>query len=213
MNIINRNNYIKKIMQLTIFVAFAVCAVFIRKTDYLNNIIHNINDYGVYAPILYVVTLSVASNFFFPMSVLVISGGLLFGSLNGFFYSLFGGILSALLGYSMSKILNVKDSKIKHNFKGIMTTKIKDRGLWTIIIIRLTAIPFAAQNFLSSMVKISFKKYLFGSILGMIPWLFAFSFFGDAIVRMKYYIIILSIIALIVLYVFSFNLTEPAENK
>ena len=204
-----KNNFIIK--KMIFLIIFLICIIIVRQSGYLQNIEIILNRFGEYTPIAYIVILSIASNLFIPVSVLIITGGLLFGSVNGFFYSFIGGSLSILLGYLLFKQLTIKNSKNMNGRIGLLYYRIQNRGLIAVLIIRLIAIPFTAQNILSSILNISFKTYLIGSLIGITPWLIGFSYFGGSIVRMKYHLIILSGILLIVLYWIALRLAKNPE--
>jgi len=202
----------RKILTKFVITVLLIGSLIIWKYNIADEIMINemrsyLHGYGVYMPLAYIVTISIASNLFVPMSVMIISGGLMFGGINGFLYSFLGAGLSAIVGYLFYNKLKMRFSN--ERIKTMMEA-IKRRGALTIIVIRFMTIPFTAQNLMGSMLNMPFRTYLIGSLIGMTPWLIGFSFFGDSILRMKYHFMILSGVLLIALYWTSLRLNKAS---
>lgn len=198
---VNRKNSTK----IGFIIILIICIVIVRKSGFINETTIDkmktfINSYGLYAPLIYIFTIGIVSNLFVPMSILIITGGLMFGAIGGFLYSLIGSTLSVFLGYIFYNDFGIKDTKYLNGKIGHLFNRIQNRGLLLVIIIRLLAIPFASQNIIGSILNIPFRSYFIGSVIGMTPWLIGFSFFGDSIIKMKYHFIILSGLLLLFLY-------------
>ncbi len=169
--------------------------------------------YGVYAPAAYIITISIASNLFAPMSILIITGGLLFGARDGFLYSYAGATLSVSLGYVLYRNLSVPYTKSLPDNMVKFLKKLQSRGLAAALIIRLISMPFAAQNLIGSTMNIPFRSYFIGSLIGMTPWLIGFSFFGSSLMKMQYHLIGLSVLALGALSWIAVRLTRTGEAR
>ncbi len=202
-----------KISLLVFFVATAVFSAVLMKFGFMDDgairaIRARIDGFGPYSPLIFIAIIAVASNFFIPMSLLITSGGILYGAQRGFLYSFLGATLSVLIGYSLYRYAGLKgrsdvNARIPRLIEGI-----QGRGIFAVILIRLLAIPFAAQNFAGSAMNVPFRSYLTGSVIGMTPWLVGFSFFGDSIIGLKYQIAVLSLFLLFLLYLLAFRLTS-----
>jgi|APSaa5957512576_1039674.scaffolds.fasta_scaffold13142_3 uncharacterized membrane protein YdjX (TVP38/TMEM64 family) len=197
----------------TIVTTLLMILLIISSMKNIDNIIFSVDDYGDLAPILFIVIVSIASNLFVPLSIMVISGGVVFGSFYGFIYSFIGGAISILLGFWITTLLNIKNSENFHDNFNFFLDGLPNHGFLSVVLIRLTAIPFALQNFLSSVLDVPFRIYFSGSILGMIPWLLVLNLFGDSVMKAKYYAVLLSIVLLVFLYRISYKLSSANNIK
>jgi len=75
--------------------------------------------------------------------------------------------------------------------------RMREHGFSTVVLLRLIPLfPFNALNFVLGITTISFRNYMIGSFVGMIPGTFLFVYVGDSIARISPLNIGISIIGL-----------------
>lgn len=141
------------------------------------------------------------------------------GIVSGFAFDFQMGILAQLTGiigastlmfliskrYASKKFLSIIDRKPK--FKAIHNALLNENFFKTILIITLIrlspAVPFSLTNFLVSASGISFKTFILGTFLGMVPRASALVFVGSSLSELDFsqpqesWLLVLGIIATI----------------
>lgn len=137
--------------------------------------------HSAYAPIIVIVTYLIGGLIAIPVTLLIIVTVIIFGPWIGFLYALIGAELSALLGYAAGKLLGRKVVRWFANSKINRLGRILSRrDLKSIITVRI--IPFAsftATNMIMGANHVQFRNLALGSLLGMIPGIFAIALFAD----------------------------------
>ncbi|TKC15754.1 TVP38/TMEM64 family protein [Robertmurraya kyonggiensis] len=138
---------------------------------------------GILAPIVFVLFHCVRQFFFFPVAVICIAGGVLFGTVAGTFYSMVGLFLSSILFYVLIKRMpktHQKLSLIKKKWFG------EYRNLTTGQVAILRLIPFIHYHLLSFCLMErhrGFRGYMKASFLTNIPLALFYTVFGEFISR------------------------------
>jgi phospholipase D1/2 len=110
---------------------------------------------------------------------------LAFGSLAGFFYSLAGAELSALLLYTVGQGMG-RDLVRRYAGKRLnsVSKQLSRRGVLTIVTLRIVPVaPFVVINLVAGASHISFRDFALGTLVGLLPGLVAIAFFADGLVR------------------------------
>ena len=120
--------------------------------------------------------------FFVPISWLNALSAFFFG-LRGFIYIIIAGIIGSTVSFFIArvfqedamkivnKIYNRKERKVSLNE---ITCKIDKFGMGYVFFMRsMPFIPFSVANAVSGVTSISYRNYLFGTLLGLIPGQFA----------------------------------------
>ena len=103
----------------------------------------------------------------------------------GILFSVIGLLSGAAIYYRLG--LLVFDAVWIDKFKAVRSAKeqlerIKPYGVWAVAISRMVPSgPFAIVNFATGMLGFTFRQFLFGSLIGLIPGIIAFSIFGEII--------------------------------
>ncbi|MDZ5472461.1 VTT domain-containing protein [Bacillus sp. 31A1R] len=138
---------------------------------------------GILAPIAFILIHFLRQFLFFPVVVICIAGGALFGTLAGTIYSIIGLFLSSLLFYVLIHRLpntHKKLSTIKRKWFG----EYRNLTMSQIAILRL--IPFVHYHLLSFCLLErykGFKDYMKASVITNIPLAFFYTVFGEFISR------------------------------
>lgn len=139
-----------------------------------------------------------------PGTPLTLLSGSLFGKFFGTIIALIGNTLGATTAFLLSRymIRDYVEKNILTKYTKIKDydTRLKQKGLSTVIALRLIPLfPFNALNFLFGVTSIPLKKYIFGSFIGMIPGTFIFVYFGESLRMLSVFNVICAIIGIILL--------------
>lgn len=204
---INKNKSILKYMIITFIIAIVVYGLYkvnVLKGYGANEIRDYINSFGILSPIIYVALLTLLPLLFFPDSVLVIAGGMIFGLVEGAILTSIGSFLGATISFYISRTLgqNMITKFIKG--KGIDFGKYsKQSGLFIILMLRLIPLfPFKVVSYSAGLSDISFKDFTIATIIGSMPGIIVYTNLGDKSTEMGsngFYISICLVVALFLL--------------
>lgn len=117
----------------------------------------------------------------FPLTVLVVTTGLLFGPIWGLLYATLGTLCSSALSYWVGRLLgreavaNIAGERMQK-----LSAYLADRGIRTMAVINLLPIaPFTVTNMLAGAFNFTFSRYMIGSTLGIVPGLIAVTILGS----------------------------------
>jgi uncharacterized membrane protein YdjX (TVP38/TMEM64 family) len=119
----------------------------------------------------------------FPGLILTLSGGIIFGTIKGTLLNAIGANIGAGLAFFIGRYLgrDFAEKLIRGKLKSI-DDNLGENGFMAILRLRLIPlVPFNLLNYASGFSKISYKDYALGSLLGMIPGTFIYTFFADSI--------------------------------
>ncbi len=141
---------------------------------------------GGWAPVLYIGLFVLLPAFFFPVAVLALAGGLLFGLWWGSVYTFIGAVLNCALMFLLaryvgrSQVQRLVEQKLSPQWQRRLQMADGKEGLLLLIILRLIpAVPYNLINYTFGLTGISFSSYLLASAIGIIPGTFAFINIGD----------------------------------
>lgn len=145
-----------------------------------------LSDWGAGAPLAYMVLWIVLPVFFFPVPVLALAGGLLFGLFWGSLYTFLGAILNCSLMFLLARFVGREQvkaliqRKLSAQWQKRLETTGGKQGFLLLIILRLIpAVPYNLINYTFGLTDMTFGAYLFGSAMGIIPGTLAFINIGD----------------------------------
>lgn len=141
---------------------------------------------GDWAPVLYIGLFVLLPTFFFPVAVLALAGGLLFGLWWGSVYTFIGAVLNCALMFLLaryvgrSQVQRLVEQKLSPQWQRRLQMADGKEGFLLLIILRLIpAVPYNLINYTFGLTGISFSSYLLASAIGIIPGTFAFINIGD----------------------------------
>jgi uncharacterized membrane protein YdjX (TVP38/TMEM64 family) len=186
-----------------IIVSGYVLLRFSRCSEYLEpeRMKNFIASWGSSAPLIFIGISAFRPIILFPASILTVVAGILFGTITGTLYAVFGSTLGAVVAYFFSKLLG---SGFVHLLFGNQLLRIEsplhEQGMRIIFFLRLIPIiPFDLVNYASGLVKVNFFNYLTGTFLGLIPATFAYTFLGESLKKLYSFQFFLSILVFILL--------------
>jgi uncharacterized membrane protein YdjX (TVP38/TMEM64 family) len=137
-----------------------------------------------WGPVGFIIIYGIGCVFALPGSLLTLCGGAIFGVAWGTVYNILASNLGATLAFLMARYFG-RDF-VARLMKGRIESfdeKVADNGFRFIFTLRLIPlVPFNGLNFGSGLSRIKYRDYLLGSLLGMIPGTFIYTYFADALI-------------------------------
>jgi len=175
----NKNTIFRILIFLVIVIGIALSIIYRDKID-VKGIESWVSDAGFIAPVLFMLLYAVATIFFFPGSLLTLTGGALFGPVLGTFYNLTGATLGASLAFLIARYLasdwasRKAEGKLKQLLDGV-----DNEGWKFVAFTRLVPLfPFNVLNYALGLTKIKFSHYLLATYTCMLPGAFAYTYLG-----------------------------------
>ena len=141
---------------------------------------------GALAPVVYVAMFAVLPAFFFPVAVLSLAGGLVFGLWLGALYTFIGAVINCSVMFWMARYIGRQqiESLITKRLDAKWRTRLSKlegrEGFVLLIVLRLIpAVPYNLINYAFGLTGMRYPAYILGSALGIIPGTFAFINIGD----------------------------------
>jgi len=201
----------KKVIISLMILLLLVIIYFIFFRELTPEVLRNyIEDFGYLAPLIYIVCFTILPIAFFPVPVLALAAGLLFGFLPGTIYTLIGATLNSAIMFLMAKVLakdavtNLLQRKLPKKWSSFLFDLDEKRGFGIIFILRLIpAMPYNLINYGAGLTTIKFSSYMLATILGILPGTLVFLSIGNQALNIYNPAFIVSIILLILLTIFS----------
>lgn len=137
------------------------------------------------APFLAIIIIAVAGTLAVPLTLLIATAVLAFGSVAGFFYSIIGAELSAVLTYMIGQGAG-RDLVRRYAGERLnsVSKKMSKRGILTIITLRIVPVaPFVVINLVAGASHIRFRDFAIGTFVGLLPGLTAIALFADGLMQ------------------------------
>lgn len=117
----------------------------------------------------------------FPLSLLVVVTGLLFGPIWGLAYATLGTLTSSVVSYWVGHWLG-REALMRYGGRHLrgLSGYLSQRGIRTMTVINLLPLaPFTLTNMLAGAFHLKFRDYMIGSTLGIVPGLAAVILLGS----------------------------------
>ena len=142
-----------------------------------------IKEFGIIAPIVFVLVYVIATIFMIPGSALTLIAGAIFGLWFGILYVVVGSNLGALAAYLLAKTkLREKFMKMTegHPKFAALDKAIGENGFKMVLLTRLSpAFPFTLLNYFLGLTSVKTGAYMAANLLGMLPATFLFVYLGS----------------------------------
>ena len=178
---------------------------------------------GSGAVVGYILLFTVLPAFFFPVAVLALAGGLLFGLWWGSLYTFLGAILNCTLMFFLSRYVGRRqvEALIEKKMNPVWQQRLhslnSSGGFLLLIILRLIpAVPYNLINYAFGLSSMSYSTYILASAIGIIPGTFAFINIGDkalAVTSPDFWIAIGLLVLLLVVTAALGKKLYPNNNK
>ena len=121
------------------------------------------------APAIFIALQVAASLLFVPRTVLGIAAGLIFGLVWGSIWATVGAVAGAAAGFALVRWFGVTGVLDESPGVGAMVKRAEQGGWRAVAILRLTPVPHSVGNTMLAMTNLSWRDYLLGSVIGMLP--------------------------------------------
>lgn len=171
---------------ITIFVLWRVGAFSYISVERIEELKALVDDFGMLAPMVFILAYILATVFFLPGVPLTLLGGVVFGPVMGTIWvsiaSTVGATLAFLLGRYTGREFIVNKFSNSDIFNKL-DNGVKNQGWKMIAITRLIPlVPFNAQNYVYGLTDIPLKTYALVSWIFMLPGTVAYVFLAGAII-------------------------------
>ena len=177
---------LKKILVYSASAAAAGCLCWLFCRIDAADIQNFVAGFGPWAPAVYVALFALLPAFFFPVAVLALAGGLLFGLWEGSAYTFLGAMINCTVMFFLArtvgyeKVKALVEAKLSEKWQNRLNAAAGREGFLLLIILRLIpAVPYNLINYAFGLTRMSYPAYLLGSAIGIIPGTFVFINIGD----------------------------------
>lgn len=135
---------------------------------------------GPLGPVVFVLIYTIGV-LFLPATPFTIAGAVIFGKFYGMLYNLMGDSLGAAISFYLGRYF------LHGVARGFLETrmpwldrKATEEGFSVIFYLRIFWFPFIVLNYAAGATRIRFRDYLLGTVLGLLPPVFIFTYFVGA---------------------------------
>lgn len=174
-----------------------------------------VSSFGTWADAVYILLFAVLPIFFFPVPVLALAAGILFGIGKGTLYTVIGAAINSTIMFYLGRYA-WKDSvhrllveKVKPAVRDRLL--VKNQTSLTVFFFVMRLIPLVSYNlinYVAGITEISFWRYFLTTVIGIIPGTVVFLNAGDKSLDMKSPAFLLSIVLVVLLIVVSGWITK-----
>lgn len=122
-----------------------------------------------------------------PVALLITAGALIFGPWPGMAYALCGMVSGATVVYGIGRFLGAEAMaqwSQTGKLKGLAAL-IERRGFWAVVFVRAFPVgPFVLINLSCGALRVGWRDYVLGTILGLLPGTIIISLFTDQLARL-----------------------------
>lgn len=135
-----------------------------------------------WAPLVLIGLFAVLAPLGAPVSPLVFSGGVVFGSLHGSLYNTVGLLVGATVAFLVARALGRE--LVEHIFGARLKRvekRLARRGFWALVQVRLLPIPFVIVNVGAAVTGVPFLQFAASSLTGLLPSTVIYTYFSSSI--------------------------------
>lgn len=176
----------KTLLLILIFGALAALSIWAGSMVTPQQLQTAISRCGSWAAIAYIGLFTLLPAFFFPVAVLALAGGLLFGLWWGSIYTFIGAILNCTLMFLLARYAGreqveaLMQKKLTPQWQQRLRDLNSGGGFMLLVILRLIpAVPYNLINYAFGLTAMPWRTYIIGSAIGIIPGTLAFINIGD----------------------------------
>lgn len=180
-----------------------------------NEIKDYIQSFGLWAPFIYIIILSLLPLLLFPDSVLVIGGGMMFGLVKGAIFTTIGSLIGASIAFYISRLLGQQIVKkiIKKDLV-MFRNYSKKSGFFIILMLRLIPLfPFKVVSYSAGLSDVKFKDFALATTIGSLPGILVYTNLGDKTTVLGSKDFYIAVGLLIGLFFISFLLKKKFSTK
>ena len=133
-------------------------------------------EFGPWAPAVYMGLFAVLPAVFFPVAVLALAGGLLFGLWLGSVYTFLGAMVNCTVMFWLARTVGYRkvkalvDTKLSEKWRNRLDAAAGREGFLLLVILRLIpAMPYNLINYAFGLTQMTYPAYLLASAIGISP--------------------------------------------
>lgn len=140
-------------------------------------------SYGIYGPMIFFVFSFIRPVIFFPITLIYLSSGLAFGGFWGGIIAILGAIIGAAVAHIIANKVGIDFLPMKWRSRiYAVSDKVNENGLRNMILVRfIPMISFDLISYSAGLSKVKMQPYLLGTLIGVSPRIFAYTFVGSNI--------------------------------
>jgi uncharacterized membrane protein YdjX (TVP38/TMEM64 family) len=152
--------------------------------EQVRSMVHSLGAYGAAA---FVGLCVGAVLLHMPEIVLIAIGGVLFGSVKGFFLGWIGSVAGSTCSFLMARyfLRNAVQRALLSRFERIQAIdeRLARRGFWTILVLRLVLFMAPPLNWAIGVTRVRLRDYVLGSALGVVPCIAVTAYAADTVAQ------------------------------
>lgn len=205
---------------ITIIILVVIIGLLLNKYNFLkgygpSEIKEYIQGKGTMAPIIYVVILTLLPLLFFPDSVLVIAGGMIFGLWKGVILTSIGSLLGGVIAFIISRILGkTVVQKIINRDIVFFENKGAKSAFFLILTLRLIPLfPFKIVSYSAGLTDMKLRDFSIATVIGSLPGIIVYTNLGDKTTQLGTTEFYISIGLVVLLFVASLVFKKILKQK
>lgn len=134
-----------------------------------------------WAPAVIVIAYTPASVVMFPRPLITLTSAVCFGPWPGFAYAMSGVLVASAAGYHAGRSLGRRAvRRLAGRRLNRISLELRKRSMLAVTLVRLVPIgPFVVESLVAGAMRISFWRYMLGTLLGTLPGVLAATLLGD----------------------------------
>ena len=178
-----------RLLKFAIIAAIMLVAVFLMQKIGVSELRELIGEHVLFAPIIYVLCFAILPIFLFPVPVLAVVAGAVFGLFAGSLYTIIGAMINSVLMFYIARFLGFRAvSNFTQNSKSkILKTLGEPGGKFSLILILrlMPLVPYNALNYACGVMNVSLRDYVVATFVGIVPATFIMVNLGEKALDMR----------------------------
>ena len=178
-----------RLLKFAIIAAIMLVAVFLMQKIGVSELRELIGEHVLFAPMIYVLCFAILPIFLFPVPVLAVVAGAVFGLFAGSLYTIIGAMINSVLMFYIARFLGFRAvSDFTQNSKSkILKTLGEPGGKFSLILILrlMPLVPYNALNYACGVMNVSLRDYVVATFVGIVPATFIMVNLGEKAIDMR----------------------------
>ncbi|WP_188117606.1 TVP38/TMEM64 family protein [Campylobacter concisus] len=178
-----------RLLKFAIIAAIMLVAVFLMQKIGVSELRELIGEHVLFAPMIYVLCFAILPIFLFPVPVLAVVAGAVFGLFAGSLYTIIGAMINSVLMFYIARFLGFRAvSDFTQNSKSkILKTLGEPGGKFSLILILrlMPLVPYNALNYACGLMNVSLREYVVATFVGIVPATFIMVNLGEKALDMR----------------------------
>ena len=178
-----------RLLKFAIIAAIMLVAVFLMQKIGVSELRGLIGEHAIFAPMIYVLCFAILPIFLFPVPVLAVVAGAVFGLFAGSLYTIIGAMINSVLMFYIARFLGFHAvSDFTQNSKSkILKTLGEPGGKFSLILILrlMPLVPYNALNYACGVMNVSLREYVVATFVGIVPATFIMVNLGEKALDMR----------------------------